>query len=159
MKEVYALTIKMGERASKLALKGKGHNEFLKHCTVQLLIVAPNSWWKQADQYKVGWVDLSSSTMHNALDRDLTNDDFEYHIPETYIELLSHFRNKVKDGTYPFEEYVNMIPEGYLYTRIITTNYMSLQNIIKQRKNHKLPQWKYFYDSVLELVDFPEWLE
>ena len=159
MKEVYALTIKMGGRASKLALKGNGHNEFLKHITVSLLIVAPNSFWKQADQYKVGFIDLSTSVMHNALDRDLNQTDFEYHIPETYIELLSHFRLQVLDGKMLFDEYVNMIPEGFLYTRVVTTNYMALRNIINQRKNHKLLNWKYFCNRVLEIVDFPEWLQ
>lgn len=158
-KEVYNLGCKMGERATKLALKGNGHNEFLKHCTIQFLIVAPNYWWKHFDQYKIGCVDLSSSIMHNALDRDLTQDDFEYHIPETYIELLSQFRNQVIDKRREFEDYISLIPEGYLYTRVVTMNYMTLQNIIKQRKNHKLSQWRVFCKEVLEQIAFPEWIE
>jgi hypothetical protein len=146
------------DRADSLAHKGGGHNEFLKHITVQFLITAPNFWWKHIDQYKVGFVDMSTSQMHTVLDRDLEMADFEYDIPEPFINLLSHFRKLVLAGQFELEKYVNMIPEGYLYTRVVTTNYMTLQNIIKQRKNHKLSQWRYFCMEVLRLIEHPEWL-
>jgi hypothetical protein len=148
----------MDNRADSLAHKGGGHNEFLKHITVQFLITAPNFWWKHIDQYKVGFVDMSTSQMHNILDRDLEMGDFEYDIPEPFINLLSHFRKLVVAGQFELEKYINMIPEGYLYTRVVTTNYMTLQNIIKQRKNHKLSQWRYFCTEVLRLIEHPYWL-
>jgi hypothetical protein len=59
----------------------------------------------------------------------------------------------------PFDEYVGRIPRGFLYTRVVTTNYMTLQNIFKQRGQHKLPQWQFFCTEVLEQVKFPEWLK
>ena len=146
-------------RADKLAVKDGGHNEFLKHVTVQLLIEAPETWWAHADQYKVAWVDLSTSLMHNALDRYLTQDDFEDFIPNIYLELLANNRDEVIEGRMPFERYVNRIPRGYLYTRVVTTNYLALRNIIKQRENHKLPYWGTFCNEVKKQVNYPEWLE
>jgi hypothetical protein len=158
VEDVHETKAQMYDRADSLAHKGGGHNEFLKHITVQFLITAPNFWWKHIDQYKVGFVDMSTSQMHNILDRDLEMNDFEYDIPEPFINLLSHFRKLVLAGQFELEKYINMIPEGYLYTRVVTTNYMTLQNIIKQRKNHKLSQWRYFCMEVLRLIEHPEWL-
>lgn len=145
-------------RANKLALKNGGHNEYLKHTFLQFLIEAPDFWWTQFDQYKIGCVDLSTSTMHTILNRNLTQDDFESHIPETYLEKLNLDRQVVLDGNMDLDKFVGRLPRGYLYTRVISTNYMSLQNICKQRKNHKLPQWKKFIDAVRTQVNRPEWI-
>jgi hypothetical protein len=103
-------------------------------------------------------VDLSTSTMHTILNRDLTQADFESHIPETYLEKLNLDRQVVLDGNMDLDKFVGRLPRGYLYTRVVSTNYMALQNICKQRKNHKLPQWKLFIDAVREQVQHPEWV-
>jgi hypothetical protein len=144
-------------RASKLAHLGGGHSEYLKFIQTWWVIEAPDFWWDQMSQYSFV-VDLSTSTMHTILQRDLTQEDFEGHIPETYIELLSLFRQQVIKGELSLDEFVGRLPRGYLYTRVVSTNYMALQNICKQRKNHKLPQWKLFIDAVREQVQHPEWV-
>jgi hypothetical protein len=145
-------------RANKLALKGDGHSEYLKHTFLQFLIEAPDFWWTEFDQYKIGCVDLSTSTMHTILNRNLTQYDFESHIPETYLEKLNLDRQVVLDGNMDLDKFVGRLPRGYLYTRVISTNYMALQNICNQRKNHKLPQWKMFIDAVRTQVNWPEWI-
>jgi hypothetical protein len=38
-------------------------------------------------------------------------------------------------------------------------NYKCLQNIINQRKNHRLPQWQIFCENVLNQVEHPEFLD
>ncbi len=38
-------------------------------------------------------------------------------------------------------------------------NYAVLQNIIRQRKGHKLKEWKYFIDEVLGQICYPDFLE
>jgi len=152
-----AIIARMENRASKLALKNGGHSEFLRHSFLQFLIEAPDFWWKHMKEYTFVY-DLSTSQMHTILNEDLTQDNFEYYIPEVYLEQLSRDRKDVQLGNLKFEEYVNRIPVGYLYTRVISTNYMALQNICNQRKNHKLPQWKMFIDAVMEQIEHPEWI-
>jgi len=51
------------------------------------------------------------------------------------------------------------LPNGYLQTRLVNVNYKTLRNMIKQRKYHKLKEWKYFIDTVLLTVNRPELLE
>lgn len=157
-KPIYLLRKKMEKRANKLAPLGGGHNEFLKFIHIHLLITAPDYWWGQMVQYSFV-NDLSTSLMHSALDRNLEQTDFEGIISADGIDLLGYFRNLVINNQMDFDEYIGKIPRGFLYTRVLDTNYMALKNIIAQRKNHKLPQWKLFCDAVLEQVDYPEWLE
>jgi len=145
------------ERANKLAHKGGGHNEFLKHTFLQFLITAPNYWWEHMAQYSFVF-DLSSSKMHTILNRNLEQSDFEHPIMEEYLEQLANDREEAIAGTLPFEQFINRIPVGFLYTRVISTNYMALQNIVNQRKNHKLPEWEYFIKEVKNSVNHPEWL-
>jgi len=38
----------------------------------------------------------------------------------------------------------------------ITTNYLQLKTIYRQRKNHKLPEWRIFCDWILSLPEFKE---
>ena len=155
--EIYKLRKKMLKRANSLAFKGNGHNEFLKFIHTSFLITAPTYFWNHIGQYSF-ISDLSTSQMHNALDRYLTQDDFESFIPNIYLELLANKRDEVIVGTLEFQKYINCIPVGFLYTRVIDVNYMSLQNIVRQRENHKLPEWKFFCDNVRKQIEHPEWV-
>lgn len=145
------------ERASKLVHLGNGHNEFLKFIQTWWLIEAPDYFWTQMDQYSFV-VDLSTSTMHTILKRDLTQSDFEHLIPEIYLEQLNRDRLEVKNGTMELDKFVSRIPRGYLYTRVVHMNYMCLQNIVNQRKGHKLLQWKMFIEAVKKQVEHSEWI-
>ena len=61
-------------RASKLGAcrGGEGHDNYLKGITVQVDIVAPLFWWKEAQRYH--WFDFvsSESTMHCLLKFDVS---------------------------------------------------------------------------------------
>ena len=140
------------ELAPTLALYG--HDKFLRQIGVVLDITAPLYWWKQMDTYKVGTVAQSESTMHTLLKNPITNDCFESgKVPDFYINFLEDLR---QDGD--FVKLNAWLPQSWLQRRIWTGNYAVLKNIILQRENHKLPEWKFFFDALLPALGHPELL-
>lgn len=49
-----------------------------------------------------------------------------------------------------------MLPESFMQRRIWNINYKTLRNIFLQRRNHRLPHWNIFLDSIREQLEFPE---
>lgn len=143
------------ELAPTLALYGAGgHDKFLRQIGVVLDITAPLYWWKQMDTYKVGTVAQSESTMHTLLKNPITNDCFESgKVPDFYINFLEDLR---QDGD--FVKLNAWLPQSWLQRRIWTGNYAVLKNIVLQRENHKLPEWKFFLDALLPALGHPELL-
>lgn len=142
------------ELAPKLASRGGGHDKFLRQIGVVLDITAPLYWWKQMDTYKVGTVAQSESTMHTLLKKPVTKDCFESgQVPDFYVNFLEDLR---QDGD--FAKLNACLPQSWLQRRIWTGNYAVLKNIILQRENHKLPEWKFFFDALLPTLSHPELL-
>lgn len=142
------------ELAQKLASRGGGHDKFLRQIGVILDITAPMYWWKQMDTYKVSTVAQSESTMHTLLKNPITKDCFEFrYVPDFYIDFLEDLR-KHKD----FSRLNACLPQSWLQRRIWTGNYAVLKNIILQRENHKLPEWKFFFDALFPALGHPELL-
>lgn len=143
------------ELAQTLALYGAGgHDKFLRQIGVILDITAPLYWWKQMDTYKVSTVAQSESTMHTLMKKPITNDCFESgKVPDFYINFLEDLR---QDGD--FVKLNAWLPQSWLQRRIWTGNYAVLKNIVSQRENHKLPEWKFFLDALLPALGHPELL-
>lgn len=143
------------ELAPQLALYGVGgHDKFLRQIGVILDITAPLYWWKQMDTYKVSTVAQSESTMHTLMKKPVTKDCFEFgYVPDFYIDFLEDLR-KHKD----FSKLNACLPQSWLQRRIWTGNYAVLKNTILQRENHKLPEWKFFFDALLPTLSHPELL-
>ena len=143
------------ELAPTLALYGAGgHDKFLRQIGVILDITAPLYWWKQMDTYKVGTVAQSESTMHTLLKNPITKDCFESgKVPDFYINFLEDLR---QDGD--FVKLNAWLPQSWLQRRIWTGNYAVLKNIVSQRENHKLLEWKFFFDALLPALGHPELL-
>ena len=143
------------ELAPTLALYGAGgHDKFLRQIGVVLDITAPLYWWKQMDTYKVGTVAQSESTMHTLMKNPVTNDCFESgQVPDFYVNFLENLR---QDGD--FVKLNACLPQSWLQRRIWTGNYAVLKNIVLQRENHKLPEWKFFFDALLPVLGHPELL-
>lgn len=132
--------IVLGENDKSLIKKlinNPSERKFLRQIFVSLNIKAPLYWWKQFDTYKIGVTTNSESTMHNLLKRKLTQNDFENPIESLILELLNIFISN-KD----FKNTNNNLPHSFLQERHITCNYEVLKNIYKNRKNHKLNEWK-----------------
>ena len=141
----------MARVANKLKHLGNGHNKFLRTMIIHLDITAPLYWWKQFDTYKVGTVTQSESTMHTLLKRPITRKSFEQgeKMPIIWIWYLERLRRK-KD----FTRLNLFLPNSWLQRRIVTLNYEVINNIIRQRYHHKLPEWQYFCERIWQDANY-----
>lgn len=137
------------------------HRKYMRMMPVYVRITAPLYWWKEFDTYKVGTVANSCSTMHKIAEKEFTLEDFstehlisDESIPtriysakdmmETTIKNLNMFRElylKTRDKTY-WWQMIQLLPSNYNQTRNVMLNYEVLANIYRQRKNHKLDEWR-----------------
>ena len=141
--------------AAKLAHKDGGHNKFLEAITVTLDIDAPRYWWSEFDTYRVGTTKQSESTMHTIDKRHLTKFDFEGgDIPDSLLSLIN---SAVDDKDW--YRVKQLLPESFLQRRIVSTNYKVLRNVYAQRKNHRLPEWRVFCDTLRNGLEHFDYLE
>lgn len=148
-----------------LANSGPDDGKFLRMIHVQLDVTAPLYWWKEADQYKVGTVTDSCSTMHKIHAKEFELDDFSHeHIINsvsmgaqeievrispmqallTTIECLNSYRElylETKDKKY-WWQLIQLLPSSYNQRRTWDLNYAVLRNIYHARRNHKLDEWR-----------------
>ena len=140
------------ERAKKLLPMGGGHNQFAKMIFYWFEIQAPRYFWSEHDTYKVGVAGMSESTMHTVGNRKLTKNDFEDQQIErgqleylnAWIECYQKFKDKRKEALIIIKR---ALPEGFLQTRVVCYSLMAMQNIVKQRTGHRLPEWKVVCDE------------
>ena len=145
----------------RLSNAGTEHRKYMRMMPVYVRITAPLYWWKEFDTYKVGTVANSCSTMHKIAEKEFTLDDFSHEhllskepIPtriystkqmmEATIENLNIYRKlylKTKDKKY-WWQLIQLLPSSYNQTRNVMLNYEVLANIYRQRKNHKLDEWR-----------------
>lgn len=142
-----------------LANAGTDHGKFMRMIHVQCDVTAPLYWWKEADQYKVGTVTDSCSTMHKIHAKEFTLDDFSHeHLTDGNLNWLSATINVLNDNRIQFvktkEKYfwwqmIQLLPSSYNQLRTWDLNYAVLRNIYHARRNHKLDEWH----------DFCNWIE
>lgn len=141
-----------------LAAAGQDHGKFLRMIHVQLDVTAPLYWWKEADQYKVGTVTDSCSTMHKIHAKEFDVNDFSHeHVEEltgddyntSYdfllrtVDILNYYRQKfleTGDKVY-WWQLIQLLPSSYNQRRTWDLNYAVLRNIYHARRNHKLDEW------------------
>lgn len=149
----------------KLAKAGTSHSKYRRMITVYVDITAPLYWWKEFDTYKVGTVANSCSTMHKIHERELTLDDFSYEklmlccVEELQrtIEVINDAREeflKSKNKLY-WWQMIQLLPSSYNQKRTVMLNYEVLANMYKDRKNHKLDEWRKFCEWV-EVLPYSE---
>lgn len=59
---------------------------------------------------------------------------------------------------YTVEVKKRFLPEGFLQRRIVNFSYAVFANMIRQRRNHRLPQWHYFLDNIYYALPMQEFL-
>ena len=158
----------------KLSDAGTEHRKYMRMIPVYVRIIAPLYWWKEFDTYKVGTVANSCSTMHKIQEKEFTLEDFSCeHLTSwslakfrSILEFLNIYRNTylyggedlLEDGTTVeykpkdkniWWQMIQLLPSSYNQTRNVMLNYEVLANIYRQRKNHKLDEWR----------DFCKWIE
>lgn len=138
----------------KCARRGNGEDKFLRMIQIWADITAPRFWWAEFDTYKVGTVALSESTMHTLGKRPLEQEDFEGELPIELIDWL----NTYVCADYSVETKKRFLPEGFLQRRIVNFSYAAFANMIRQRRNHRLPQWHYFLNKIYYGLPMQEFL-
>ena len=150
---------KLAARLTKIcvnwAQRGNGEDKFLRMIQIWADITAPRFWWAEFDTYKVGTVALSESTMHTLGKRPLAQEDFEGRLP---LALLFVLNARICTPGYTIEAKKELLPESFLQRRIVNFNYAVFANMIRQRRNHRLPQWHYFLNKVYYALPMREFL-
>lgn len=142
------------ELMMNLAEAGSTHAKYRRMMPVWVDITAPLYFWKEFDTYKVGTVANSCSTMHKIHAKEFVPTDFscerlnERSWPAFYgiINELNYNRDKfieTKDVNY-WDQMIQLLPSSYNQTRTVFLNYENLANMYRDRKNHKLSEWREF---------------
>ena len=138
------------ERAIKLANSpsGSGHQTFLSGIRVSFDLIYPNYISPELQRYH--WIDIvcSSSKMHRLAKMDMDNCFNKYVTQESreqMKELVGLYNNA---PTYEnFMLLVSNCPQWIELFMRISTNYLQLKTIVRQRANHKLKEdWGNFID-------------
>lgn len=143
---------------------GEGHDTFLKGVIVQFDVNFTVKCWTEAERYH--WFDIisSQSTMHKICKFDLDKAYIKY-VDKRIIEIMKEKIDKYnslkdKSSKEAKELYLEILysnPTGFRLTAGITTNYLQLKTIYKQRKNHKLPEWRLFCRWI-ENLPYSKWI-
>lgn len=148
------------ELMMKLAKGGSVHAKYRRMIAVYVDITAPLYWWKELDTYKVGTTANSCSTMHKIHAKKFTMEDFSTeHLFDTdslgvelwsldtfrqIIETLNTARDAyiaTKDKRY-WNNMIQLLPTSYNQKRTVMLNYEVLVGMYRDRKNHKLDEWR-----------------
>ena len=157
----------------RLSNAGTEHRKYMRMMPAYVRITAPLYWWKEFDTYKVGTVANSCSTMHKIAEKEFTLEDFSYEhlftegqnvycdtapvteddlfvnsteLMRIIIEVLNQYRKDfldTKNKAY-WWQLIQLLPSSYNQTRNVMMNYEVLANIYRQRKGHKLDEWREF---------------
>lgn len=136
---------------------GSEERKFLRTMTVHIKMTAPLYFWKEFDTYKVGSTRNSCSTMHTIADHEFTADDFSHDkliddyskdqlkltikALNWYRELYLNEKNRLNKKDY-WWQMIQLLPSSYNQTSYVHLNYENLASMYRQRKNHKLDEWR-----------------
>lgn len=144
--------------------RGRGHDKWLRQVMIWIDIEAPRYWWSEFDTYKVGTVAQSESTMHTLSKREMTLNDLEPVYNDAYLQQyrqkqINAFNERANNSKeISIQSLKHLLPEAYLQRRLVTFNYAVLRTIIEQRKNHRLPEWHTFINTIYKQCKHPELL-
>lgn len=123
------------------------HIQFMTGIRVSFDLTFTNKAWVEAERYRFLEFVSSQSTMHRIAKFDLDKDDiYSEYTDKRMIEIMKELVEDYNNDPTP-EKYLKILysnPAGFKITARMTTNYRCLRNIYKQRKNHRLPEWRVF---------------
>lgn len=158
-KEIRPLQDKDLERAKRLGTvaAGVGEDCFLKGIIVQFDLTFTEKAWPEAQRYN--WFDIisSMSTMHMLTKMKPRFSPYTSRkVIAAFLEVLDmYLKNPTKDNKL---QVLHSYPSGLLLSARMTTNYLQLKNIYRQRKNHLLPDWQEFCKFCKSLPYFKEFV-
>lgn len=144
----------------------QAHGQFLTGIRVNFDLTCSNKMWVEAERYRFLEFVSSQSTMHRITKFNLDEAYNEY-VDDRIIKIMKEkvdyyntqvaLKEKYIKENKPVEAtrisellkklYLEILysnPAGFTLTARMTTNYRCLRNIYKQRKNHRLPEWREF---------------
>ena len=156
--------LRRGTNLSHAADWQGAHDQFLTGIRVSFDLTFTNKAWVEAERYRFLEFVSSQSTMHRITKFDLRGQYNEYVDPrviDIMEEKVATYNKLVENKPSPdaavelLEDYAKMLKEKYLeilytnpagfkLTARLTTNYRCLKNIWRQRRNHRLPEWREF---------------
>ncbi|MEE3488434.1 MAG: hypothetical protein VZT48_10090 [Bulleidia sp.] len=156
---------------------GSGHDNFLNGAIVQFDLTFSNKAWVEAERYHFLDFVSSQSTMHRITKFDLDSAYIEYTDPriiaimkekvKDYNDLQADIKEREAEGKdtstlrdLANEKYLGILysnPAGFRLTAKMTTNYRQLKTIYRQRRNHRLPEWRAFC-SWIETLPYAEFI-
>ncbi|MCH4206377.1 MAG: hypothetical protein LKF53_08325 [Solobacterium sp.] len=150
---------------------GSGHDQFMTGIIVQFDLTFSNKAWVEAERYKFLDFITSQSTMHRITKFNL-DDVYMPQVDKRIVEIMKEKvaaynqlqaeikekQEKEQDVTALTEKldqmYLELLysnPAGFRLTAKMSTNYRALKTIYRQRKDHKLPEWRAFCQWVRTL--------
>lgn len=140
----------------QLAGAGASHAKYRRYINVTVDITAPLYWWKEFDTYKVGTVANSESTMHTVMRDEFYIEDFSNeHLDDEALMTLSRLVYKLNCWRLEYittehpeirkriwYKIIQLLPSSFNQRRTVQLNYEVLAHIWKDRKNHKLDEWR-----------------
>lgn len=148
--------------ASNLINKGNVHGKFQRGITAWFRINMPRSIWSELDTYSVG-VDMisSESTMYTLLKecKAVTPDMFVSYTPDSVVrnftsivdELTSEYGGRLN---IPVHVLKSALPEGWLQRRNRGFSYQCLAGMYRDRKDHRMPEWREVICPAIEELPF-----
>lgn len=141
--------------AHRLYVAGTEHRKYLRQIFVSMDITGPIFWLSELDTYKVGTVRNSCSFMHKGVAKPFEISDFSTHTDNLYrwVDILADLNElrdeylKTKDPEI-FNQIRCLLPSGYNQRFTYTMNYENVVTMIRQRENHRLPEWRTFTDTL-----------
>lgn len=128
---------------------GEGHDQWLTGVVVQFDLTFSIKAWVEAERYHFFDFVSSQSTMHRITKMPVESQMNQYVDQRTVSILREHIDAYNNDAT-P-QNYLRVLyntPTGFKLTARMTTNYRQLKTIYRQRKTHRLPQWRKFCEWV-----------
>jgi hypothetical protein len=141
---------------------GESHDCALCGITVSFDMTCPRLVMPEVQRYHFMDIVTASSTMHclkknvNAMlaDESRINDFFcdytDHRVVKVFLEVAKELLDKLPDDKDKWDAGTNetvarlkaILPEGYLQTTHIVTNYRQLKTWVRQRSNHPLQEWR-----------------
>lgn len=140
------------KRAVSLASResSEGHDNFLSGIIVSFDLTCTIKMWTEFERYHFAQIVSSQSTMHR-LSKMQLDVAFTPYTDSKIIERLQTLQKRYNEepNESNFLTLLYSCPTGLDLTARVTTNYRQLKTILKQRHNHKLPEWRSFCKEIV----------
>lgn len=148
------------KRAKKLCQTpaGSGHANFRKGIRVSFDIVYPSYLTPQMQRYSFFDIVSSNSKMHKIMEMDFDICCNEWVTEESKAlmkRLIAEYKADKSEKN--FMRVISNCPFGIELFMRVSTNYEQLATIYRQRKDHKLPEWReYFCKEFIPSLPYAE---